>query len=275
MSFRRTIGAVSDIPCGMPDSSHNAVVQESFTRQAQAYAAAPGIADPVRVQRLIDAVDPNPEARVLDVACGPGFLALGFASRCREAIGVDLTDAPLAIANRNQRERGLPNVHFQRADAGRLPFPDADFEVVVCRLAFHHLEEPGRVLREMARVCRNGGRVAVQDLVSSEHPSRAEYQNNVERLRDPSHTRALSASKLIGLFTAAGLEVEAMYSDFLVQDLERWLANSQTPADRAAQVRAMIERDARGDLSGTYPHIEDGRWVFRHLMLAVIGRKLA
>lgn len=259
----------------MADSIHKGVVQESFTRQAEVYAVTPTVVDPARIERLVEAVDPAPEARMLEVACGPGFLALAFARRCREVIGLDLTDAPLAIAERNRRERGLANVRFERGDADRLPFADGDFDVVVCRFAFHHFEEPGRVLREMARVCRPLGKVGVEDLVSSEHRARGDYQNLFERLRDPSHTRALAPSELLGLFTAARLGLLQLYSGALVQNLERWLANSQTPAGPAAEVRAMIERDGREDLSGTHPYLEDGLWFFRQPTLAVVARKLA
>jgi len=258
----------------MPDSAHKAVVQESFTRQAEVYAVTPTVSDPARIARLIEAIAPAPESRVLEVACGPGFLALAFAQRCREAVGLDLTEALLAIAERNRRERGLANVRFQRGDADRLPFADGEFDVAVCRLALHHIEEPRRVLQEMARVCRPQGKVAVEDLLSSEHRASADYQNQFERLRDPSHTRTLPASELLGLFTGTGLEIERLYSGEVVQNLERWLANSQTPPERAAQVRALIERDADEDLSGTRPYFEDGQWFFHHPMLAVVARRL-
>lgn len=258
----------------VPDSSHKAVVQESFTRQADAYAVTPTVTDPSRIARLVEGVDPAPESRVLEVACGPGFLALAFGERCREAIGLDLTDAPLVIAEQNRRERKIENVRFQRGDADRLPFADGEFDVVLCRFAFHHFEGPARVLGEMARVCRPRGKVAVEDLVTSEHRARGDYQNRFERLRDASHTRALAPTELLGLFTSAGLELERLYSGELVQNLERWLANSQTPSDRAAQVRAMIGRDAREDLSGTRPYLENGQWFFRQPTLAIVGRKL-
>ena len=258
----------------VPDSSHKTVVQESFTRQAEVYAVTPTVADPARIARLVGAVDPAPGARVLEVACGPGLLALAFGERCREAIGLDLTDAPLAIAERNRRERKLENVHFQRGDADRLPFGQSEFDAVVCRFAFHHFEEPARVLGEMARVCRPHGKVAIEDLVTSEHRGRGDYQNHFERLRDPSHTRALAPSELLGLVTFAGLELEHLYSGELVQNLERWLANSQTPPDRSAEARALIERDAREDLSGTRPFLQDGEWFFRQLTLAIVARKL-
>ena len=258
----------------MADSVHKAVVQESFTRQAEVYAVTPTVVDPARIERLVEAVGPASESRLLEVACGPGLLALAFARRSREVVGLDLTDAPLAIAERNRRERGLSNVRFQRGDADRLPFADAEFDVAVCRFAFHHFEQPAPVLAEMARVCRPLGKVAVEDLVSSEHRARGDYQNRFERLRDPSHTRALAPTELIGLFTAARLELLQLYSGALVQNLERWLANCQTPPEAAAEVRAMIERDGREDLSGTCPYSENGQWFFRQPTLAVVARKL-
>jgi len=259
----------------MADTVHKAVVRESFTRQAEVYAVTPTVADPARIGRLVEAVNPKPDSHLLEVACGPGFLALAFAARCREVVGLDLTDAPLAIAERNRRERGLANVRFQRGDADRLPFADGEFDVVVCRFAFHHFEDPGCVLGEMARVCRPQGKVVVEDMVSSEHRARGDYQNRFERLRDPSHTRALAPTEMLGLFTAAELELDRLYSGELVQNLERWLANCQTPSERAAEVRAMIERDGREDLSGTRPFLEDGQWFFRQLTMAVVARKLA
>ena len=77
----------------MAGATHKAVVKEEFTRQANSYAVSSTVTDPSRIARLVDAVAPAPESRVLDVACGPGFLALAFAQRCRGAIGLDLTEA--------------------------------------------------------------------------------------------------------------------------------------------------------------------------------------
>ena len=135
----------------MPQTKeHNQVVCEEFTRQATAYAANPVIADPERVARLVHAVRPTSQDRVLEVATGPGYVAMGFAAVAREVVGVDLTEAPLAIAEQRRQEQGLPNVRFQLADASRLPFADGEFDVVVCRLAFHHFEDPAAVLPYLA-----------------------------------------------------------------------------------------------------------------------------
>jgi SAM-dependent methyltransferase len=211
---------------------------------------------------------------VLEVATGPGYVALGFAAVCRDVVGVDLTPAPLAIAERQRRERRLANVRFHLADAERLPFPDGAFDVAVCRFAFHHFEAPPRVLAEMARVCRPGGTVAVEDLVVSEIAPRAAYQNRFEQLRDPSHTRAYPLSGLLALFAAAGLEVEHVHTDRLTPEVERWLAAAQAPPDRAAEARRLLERDAAEDLSGTRPVRRDGALVFTQRTATVVGRRL-
>ena len=142
-------------------------------------------------------------------------------------------------------------------------------------IAFHHFADPRRVLADMARVCCPNGKVAVEDLVVSEHPQRAAYQNRFEHLRDDSHTAAFALSELLGLFAAAGLEVEHVSTDELVPEVEAWLARAQTPPDRAAESRALIERDERDDLSGARPFRQDGQLFFRQRTATLVGRKLA
>ena len=95
-----------------PTKEHNQVVREEFTRQATAYAANPVIADPERVARLVHAVRPTSQDRVLEVATGPGYVAMGFAAVAREVVGVDLTEAPLAIAEQRRQEQGCTTCAF-------------------------------------------------------------------------------------------------------------------------------------------------------------------
>jgi ubiquinone/menaquinone biosynthesis C-methylase UbiE len=259
----------------MSGEQHNAVVQREFTRQAEAYAANPSVANPERVERLLRAVDPAADARVLDVATGPGYMAMGFAARCREVVGLDVTEAPLNLARRMAGERGLANLRLLVGDAARLPFEDASFDVVVCCLALHHMQEPRHALEEMARVCRPGGRIAVEDMIASEHAERAAYHNHVETLRDPSHVRALPLSELLRLIAAANVEVESVYTDARPQAAEQWLANAQTPDEAASEVRRLLERDATDDLSGLYLVRQDGQLVFTHRMALIVGRRLS
>jgi ubiquinone/menaquinone biosynthesis C-methylase UbiE len=258
----------------MQKRDHKTVIQEEFTRQADAYSAAPAITDEGRLSRLVTAIKPDSNDRALEVATGPGYVAMALAQRCREVIGLDLTDAPLRIAERTRATRGLANVSFRAGDAEGLPFADGAFDLVVCRFAFHHFESPERVLAEMCRVCRPGGTIAVEDLFASEISARADYWNHIERLRDHSHTRALAMSELIAMYARARVEIVRLYSDELTPDVEQWMAGAQTGADDAAAVRHLLEADRRDDLSGIQPFVHEGRLRFHQRTVALIGRKL-
>lgn len=255
-------------------ATQNDLVQQEFTRQAAAYALSPVVANEERIARLVREVAPPADARVLEVASGHGLVAMAFALHCREVVGMDITPAMLAVAEETRQRRGLENVRFQQGDATALPFPDREFDVCVCRIAVHHFAEPGRVIAEMARVCRVGGLVVVEDMFTSELPERAAYRNRFEQLRDPSHYRALPLSELIGHLTDAGVEVERITTNTLEQPVERWFALAQTPAPQMAEAHAMIVADEQHDHSGSHPYRVDGALYFTSRAATLVGRVL-
>jgi 2-polyprenyl-3-methyl-5-hydroxy-6-metoxy-1,4-benzoquinol methylase len=256
---------------------HNDVIRESFTTQAVAFASNPWVTDEERIRRLVAAARLKGDERVLDIATGPGYIAEAFAGAAREVVGVDLTEAMLAIGKQRTTERGVANVSFRAADAQNLPFENAAFDVVVCRLALHHVMEPLQVLREMARVCRAGGTVLVEDIYASEHPERAAFQDRWEILRDPSHVRTLALSELLLLFRGVGLETDFVTTaDDLTPEVERWLATTKTPPERAVEVRRLLEEDRLHDLSGTRPFQDaTGRFYFHARTAILAGRKVS
>ncbi len=258
----------------MSSPDHKELVRREFTQQAHAYAANPSVANHTRLTRLVQAANSQHGQRVLDVATGPGYVAMAFAEAGCEVLGLDLTEALLALAEQMRQTRGLTNLRFRLGDAENLPFGEQEFDIVVSRFALHHCEDPQRVLTEMARVCRVHGIVVIEDLVVSEYPARAAYQNRFEQLRDPSHTRALPISEFLALFTSCSLEVEQVYTDELTPALEQWLANAHTPDDQAQKVRALIEQDELHDLSGTHPFRQEGTAYFHQRTAAFVGRKL-
>ena len=256
-------------------TTHNEVVRESFTIQARAFASNPWVSDQQRIDRLVSAAHLTGAERVLDIATGPGYIAEAFSNRAREVVGVDLTDAMLAIARERAQEHGVTNISFRTGDAQHLPFEPDEFDLVTCRLALHHVQQPGKVVREMTRVCRRDGTVLIEDIFASEHPSRAAYQDRWEILRDPSHVRALPLSELLHLFRDAGLETETvMTADDLRPEVERWLATTKVPPEKAAEVRRLLEDDLRQDLSGARPFRDAKGQLFFHARTVILaGRK--
>ena len=257
-------------------SPHNDIIRESFTTQAAAFASNPWVNDEKRIHRLVAAARLKGHERVLDVATGPGYIAEAFAGAARDVVGVDLTEAMLAIARERTRQRGLTNVSFRFGDAQNLPFEDSEFDLVVSRLALHHMQNPAEVLREAARTCHPGGTVLVEDIFTSEHPERSAYQNRWEVLRDPSHVRALPLSELLDLFRDAGVEIDSVTTtEDIIPEVERWLATTQTAPDRAAEVRDMLNEDRLHDLSGARPFRDAGGRLHFHARAAILaGRKI-
>lgn len=102
--------------------------------------------------------------RVLDVCCGSGASAIPAAEAVGpdgSVVGVDLADNLLELARAKAKQRGLTNIHFQSGDLMRLPFDPGSFDTVVCVFGIFFVPDMEAALRELKRVVRNGGRVAI------------------------------------------------------------------------------------------------------------------
>ena len=131
---------------------------------------------------------------VLDVACRPGLLACEFAKITAHVTGIDLTPAMIEQAKLLQQEKKLNNMTWDVGDVTQLPYNDASFSLVVTRYSFHHFVDPISVSSEMKRVCITSGKVVIVDVTPQ--PDKIDVYNHVEKLRDPSHVKALSVAEL-------------------------------------------------------------------------------
>lgn len=112
------------------------------------------------VPHLLDAAGVAAGQRILDVACGTGVVAREAADRLGEkgtVVGLDLNEAMLAVARRLR-----PDLEWRQGDVAALPFRDGSFDVVLCQAGLMFFPDAGQALREMARVVRDEGVVAVQ-----------------------------------------------------------------------------------------------------------------
>lgn len=101
---------------------------------------------------------------VLEVAPGPGYLAIELAKRGRyKVVGVELSKTFVAMARSNARAAGV-DVDFQQGSASDLRWPDGSFDAVVCTAAFKNFKEPERALSEMYRVLKPRGTVLIVDM---------------------------------------------------------------------------------------------------------------
>jgi SAM-dependent methyltransferase len=114
--------------------------------------------------RLLELTDPQPGERVLELACGPGSVGLLAAERVGpsgEVVLSDVTSAMTAVAAERACARGFTNVATREIDLNGIDEPDGAYDVVLCREGFMFAREPAETARQIARILRPGGRVAV------------------------------------------------------------------------------------------------------------------
>jgi ubiquinone/menaquinone biosynthesis C-methylase UbiE len=174
----------------------------------------------------------------LDVATGGGHVA----RRLREA-GINVVTLDPAPGME-------PDVVSRGED---LPFADASFDVVACRVAAHHFDDVEKAVFEMARVSRD--RVIVVDNLFLD--DRAE---EADRIRDPSHVRNYTEQEWRELFESVGLRIDEVRRLPKPIEVEPWLERAGTPARDAERVRELLA-----------DRIDDG-WITLD-RIAILGRK--
>ncbi|MGH9679030.1 MAG: class I SAM-dependent methyltransferase, partial [Candidatus Acidiferrales bacterium] len=198
--------------------------------------------------------------------------------RVGSAIGVDLTPAMVEKARAEAARDGIANIEFTCADVYALPFADSSADIVVCGYAFHHMTDPARVLSEMARVARPGGRVAVIDIIVPEGFDPA-HQTAIERERDVTHTNTLTSAIFRSMFRDAGLRVYSENQHENFHDFDMWMRNAgRGPGDDFyAKTRRRMESSITApDASGFRPRSsgQDAKGIeFTHTVLVIVGEK--
>jgi SAM-dependent methyltransferase len=160
----------------------------------------------------------------LDVATGGGHVA----RRLREAgLKVVTTDAAPGME---------PDVVCRSEE---LPFADASFDVVACRVAAHHFDDPALAVREMVRV--SAALVLISDNLHG-----GEQLEQAEKLRDPSHVRNYSEAEWRAFLGDAGARVDVVETIRHPIELEPWLTRAGCPPEDAARVRELVADRVEG-----------------------------
>jgi SAM-dependent methyltransferase len=214
---------------------------DRFARTAERVAARQDARAEGLAAEAADFARPAGDERALDVGTGAGALALALAPLVREVVGLDPVPELLELA----RERSLPNTEFVEGDGTALPFADGAFDLTGTHRTLHHVAGADRIVAELARVTRPGGRVLVVDQLAPDDPAEAAALHAFETARDPSHARLLTDGELRGLFAANGLELLRERREKRRRELGAYLDLAGCEGELRARAEELAAADAR------------------------------
>jgi len=205
-------------------------------------------------ETLTEAADVRATDRVLDVAAGNGNASLAAARRFATVTSTDYVPDLLERGRRRADADGLANISFEVADAEALPYPDASFDVVLSTFGVMSTPDHERAARELARVCRPGGRIALASWTPDGFIGRlfrliGQYVPPAPGVRSPSLWG--TADHLNQLFAGARLSHASRSFVFRYRSPEHWVEVFRAyygPVQRAcmaldAERQAALERD--------------------------------
>lgn len=161
-------------------------IQRIYDERAPTYDRSFGVVERLLLGSLRQEFGALLQGQVLEVAIGSGLNLPYYTTRVTAATGVDLSPGMLDVARERAAARGIP-IALQQADAASLPFPDRSFDTVAISLALCTIPDPAGALHELARVCRQNGRIILLEHVRSTSPPFAWLQ----RLLSPCNERAV------------------------------------------------------------------------------------
>jgi ubiquinone/menaquinone biosynthesis C-methylase UbiE len=249
---------------------------EHFNAIAGQYAASEVHRDSPTIRRLHELLAPKRPDSVCDVACGPGHLALSFAGKVSRIVGVDAAPNMLRQFEKLAKERGA-NIETIQAYADKVPLPSNTYAAVVSRLAPHHYPNAAAAVREMARLAKAGGCVAVIDLEGNENPILDELNHEIEVLHDSSHVRSYTAACWREFFETSELTVEALETGQTELPgglaIRRWCEIGKTTPEAQAQIRARLAAAPKEQLAGLGIRFENGEFFIPVRTLIILGCK--
>lgn len=229
---------------------HDHDIRDAFTGQAESFAtAAVANADEI-LDEIVALAEPAPNQHWLEAASGPGIISRRLAPHVGSVEGIDLTPAMVAKATGTADAAGIGNVTFALGDVGALERPDDHYDGAVTRFSVHHLAVPRRMLAELGRVVRPGGRIVVVDHLADDDDDALVWSQSIERLRDPSHWTCHTPRGLRKLAVDAGLRPVTETIRAVEMDFEDWL------------VRGGVDDAARADIDDLLAHRPDGAHSF-------------
>jgi SAM-dependent methyltransferase len=220
-------------------SQHERALSEAFDQQAPRFERAPVQSDPVALKRLVENAAFPSRSRILDAGCGPGLVSEALLAAGCSVVGVDLSREMI------DRARQRCTAWESRSEFHQISLFDpavdelAPFDGTLSRYVVHHATDPFAFVARQTKLLRAGGILVVCDHTTDPDRDRALHHEAIERARDRTHTRSMTAGQLVDLLASAGLEQISLQEEPFELDFDEWFDRG-TPQESKPDVRSRL-----------------------------------
>lgn len=249
------------------------LIRSQFNRQAENFSNWSVTQNRDYLQAYFTFCEMTPEDGLLDVACGSGEFALFAASQIGRAVGVDISDRMIELAQERAREAGITNVTFLCHDGSNIPFEDNSFSIVVCKSAFHHIRDYEKIVREMVRCCRSGGRVSIQDIVAYENDRVNDFFERLEGQVDISHHVTLAKDFVRALYERHNLTITSTFEVNVELNFREYLSHAVQSAECYCEIEKLLKIGLSDRGISKYFSAKRGELSFKRNVFLILGQK--
>lgn len=220
-------------------ASHDERVGQIYGASATAYLHSKIHAHGSDLNTLTELVQGRSDARVLDLGAGSGHVCFAVAAHVGEAVAFDLSEDMLAIVRNEAVKRGHNNISTQCGTVERLPFGNEQFDFVFTRFSARHWPCLLTALREVRRVIRPKGLVALIDVVSPVRAPHDSFQQAFEMLRDPTHAHDFTSGEWDSAARRAGFRPTQISFGRLRVEFAAWVDRIGASSQQISSLRAL------------------------------------
>src|SRR5699024_7462475 len=211
---------------------------------------------------------------VLDVAAGTGIISRAVSPFVSKVTSLDLSPDMIHQGKQENKQHKISNIQFVQGSAENLPFVDDAFDIVICRLAFHHFTDPYKIFREMVRCGKRNSTIVVIDMICPRDSKLSQSYNHYESLRDSSHVKALTREELVKMYKMFAVKVLACEALKVEKSVKDWLALTKTNNETGSRIIGDLKDElSGGEETGLSPFHNEEELMFYHTYFKIIGIK--
>jgi ubiquinone/menaquinone biosynthesis C-methylase UbiE len=251
----------------------NTIIRDQFNKQAENFSSWSVTQNKEYHQAYFTFLGITPEDSLLDLACGSGEFTLFAGSQIRRAVGIDISDRMIELAQRRASQNRVTNVTFLCHDVSDIPCNNNQFSIVVCKSAFHHIHNYDEILAEMIRCCTNTGRISIQDIVAYENDRVNDFFEQIEKLIDISHHVTLSKDFIRDLYKQHNMSITSTFEVNVDLNFREYLTHAKQSEEGRTEIQRLLETGLSDQEISQYFSVKDGELYFRRNVFLILGEK--